>query len=200
LSKYKSTQEQQKRDRHIKIIADKVHYLNTILNDFLSLDKLETGNVRYNFNQFKLSKVVDEVIYNANMLLKEGQNIHYPDNIDDLSLYQDEKIIALILTNLVNNAIKYSSEHTMVSITVNQNKNFTTMQVIDEGIGIPLKDQKSIFDRYFRAENVINIQGTGIGLNIVKHHLENLGGTICFESKENVGTTFTITIPNTIEQ
>jgi PAS domain S-box-containing protein len=200
LSKYKSTQEQQKRDRHIKIIADKVHYLNTILNDFLSLDKLETGNVRYNFNQFKLSKVVDEVIYNANMLLKEGQNIHYPDNIDDLSLYQDEKIIALILTNLVNNAIKYSSEHTMVSITVNQNENFTTMQVIDEGIGIPLKDQKSIFDRYFRAENVVNIQGTGIGLNIVKHHLENLGGTIYFESKENVGTTFTITIPNTIEQ
>jgi signal transduction histidine kinase len=134
------------------------------------------------------------------MLLKEGQHIHYPDNINDLSLYQDEKIVALILTNLVNNAIKYSSEHTKVSIAVNQNKEFTTIQVIDQGIGIPLEDQKSIFERYFRAENVINIQGTGIGLNIAKHHLENLGGTICFESKENEGTTFTITIPNTIEE
>jgi PAS domain S-box-containing protein len=200
LSKYKSTEEQQKRDKHIRIIEDKVHYLNTILNDFLSLDKLETGNVSYNFSHFKLSKVVDEVIYDANMLLKEGQHIHYPDNINDLSLYQDEKIIGLILTNLVNNAIKYSSEYTMVSIAVDQNKDFTTIQVIDRGIGIPLEDQKSIFERYFRAENAINIQGTGIGLNIVKNHLENLGGTICFDSKENEGTTFTIKIPNTIEE
>lgn len=200
LSKYKSTKEQHKRDKHIKIISDKVHYLNAILNDFLSLEKLETGKVSYNFNHFKLSKVVDEVIYNANMLLKEGQHIHYPDNINDVSLYQDEKIIGLILTNLVNNAIKYSSENSLVSIEIQQNEDSTIIKVIDGGIGIPLKDQKSIFERYFRAENVINIQGTGIGLNIAKNHLENLGGIICFESKQNEGTTFTITIPNSVAE
>lgn len=199
LSKYQATEEQFKRDKHTKIITEKVHYLNTILNDFLSLEKLEKGMVSYNFNHFKLSKILDDVIYNANMLLKEGQHIDYPDEIDDITLFQDEKIIGLILTNLVSNAIKYSSEHTVVSITVEQTKDFITIKVKDQGIGIPEKDQKSVFDRYFRAENVINIQGTGIGLNIVKNHLENLGGTISFESTEHKGATFSIGIPNNLE-
>ena len=95
LSKYQRTQDQEKRDKHIKTISDKVHYLNHILNDFLSLEKLESGKMNYNCNHFKLSKVIDEVIYNANMLLKENQYIKYPDHIDDISLYQDEKVIQL---------------------------------------------------------------------------------------------------------
>ena len=133
------------------------------------------------------------------MILKKDQYIKYPDNIDDLSLYQDEKITGLILSNLVNNAIKYSPEHAVISIAIHQNKKRTKIKVIDNGIGIPIKDQKSVFERYFRAENVINTQGTGIGLNIVKNHLENLGGAICFESEEKEGTTFTITFPNTAQ-
>lgn len=197
LSKYQLTEHQDKRDKHLKTITDKVHFLNNILNDFLSIEKLETGKVNYKFSHFKLSKVVNEVVYNANMLLKEGQQIKYPENIDDLSLYQDEKIIQVIFFNLLYNAIKYSSEGTTVDLQIKQDKILTTLIVKDEGIGIPEKDQKSIFERYFRAENVINTQGTGIGLNIVKSHLENLGGTICFESEEGVGSTFTITFPNT---
>lgn len=197
LSKYKLSEEQEKRDKHIKTIADKVQFLNSILNDFLSLERLETGKLNYNFSHFKLSKVIDEVIYNANMLLKEGQSIKYPDHIDDLSLYQDEKSIVLILSNLVNNAIIYSPEHKTIAIAVSQNETTTTIKIKDQGIGIPIKDQKNIFDRYYRAENVSNTQGTGIGLNIVKNHLENLGGTIDFISEEHQGTTFTITLPNT---
>jgi PAS domain S-box-containing protein len=197
LGKYKQTEEQEKRDKHIKTISDKVYYLNNILNDFLSLEKIETGKFSYSFNDFKLSKVIDDVVYNANMLLKEGQYIKYPENINDLSLYQDEKTTALILSNLVNNAIKYSSEHSVISILVEQDDKITTIKVKDNGIGIPLKDQKSIFERYFRAENAINTQGTGIGLNIAKNHVENLGGTIYFESEEQKGSTFTIRLPNT---
>ncbi|WP_439152298.1 PAS domain S-box protein [Winogradskyella sp.] len=197
LGKYQLSKDQEKRNKHIKTIADKVHYLNNILNDFLSLEKLETGDLNYTCSNFKLSKVLDEVVYNANMILKDGQFINYPDNIDDISFNQDEKIVALIITNLVNNAIKYSPEHTDIDINVKQNRTTTTIEVLDNGIGIPDKDQKSIFERYFRAENAINTQGTGIGLNIAKYHLENLGGTISFESIEKEGTTFTITIPNT---
>ncbi|WP_142785915.1 PAS domain-containing sensor histidine kinase [Changchengzhania lutea] len=198
LSKYQLTEDQQKRDKHIKIITDKVHFLNNILNDFLSVEKLERGKVNYRFSHFKLSKVVNEVVYDANMLLKEGQQIKYPENIDDLSLYQDEKIIQLIFFNLIHNAIKYSSEGTVISLNLKQDQNFTTFAIKDEGIGIPEKDQKNIFERYFRAENVINTQGTGIGLNIAKNHLENLGGSISFASKEHVGSTFTVTFPNTV--
>lgn len=196
LSKYKLTKEQPKRDKYLKVINNKVYFLNNILNDFLSLEKLETGKVNYTFKDFKLSKVVNEVVYNSNMLLKEGQNIIYPNNIEELSIYQDEKILELTLSNVIHNAIKYSPEYATIKLEIAQNNNVTTFKIIDNGLGIPEKDQKNIFNRYFRAENILNIQGTGIGLNIVKSHLENLKGSIRFTSEENKGTTFTITLPN----
>jgi len=196
LGKYKLTEQQTRRDRHIKIISDKVHYLNNILNDFLSVEKLEKGKVNYKLSMFKVSKVVNEVVYNANMLLKDGQQINYPEDIDGFSLFQDEKIVELALSNLVNNAIKYSSENTLIDITITQDATTTTFRIKDNGIGIPEKEQKNIFNRYFRAENALLVQGTGIGLNIVKSHLENLDGNISFESTENIGSTFIINIPN----
>ena len=197
LGKYKLDEQQHKRDKHIKTITDEVHYLNNILNDFLSVEKLETGKVNYKYTTFKLSKVVNEAIYNSNMLLKEGQKIIYPENVDDYSLVQDEKILELALSNLIHNAIKYSAENTSIQMVVNQDKAYTTFKIIDHGIGIPEADQKNIFSPYFRAENVLNTQGTGIGLSIVKSHVENLGGTITFSSKENMGSTFILRIPNT---
>ena len=196
LGKYKLTEQQAKRDRHIKIISYKVHYLNNILNDFLSVEKLEKGKVNYKLSTFKVTKVVNEVVYNVNMLLKDGQQINYPKDIDGFSLYQDEKIIELALSNLVNNAIKYSSENTIIDIIITQNNTTTTFKIKDNGIGIPEKEQKNIFNLYFRAENALLVQGTGIGLNIVKSHLENLKGSISFESTENIGATFTFNIPN----
>jgi len=200
LSKYQLKEQQDKRDKHIKTITAKVKFLNNILNDFLSVEKLETGKFNYKFSNFKLSKVVNEVVYNSNMLLKEGQHINYPENIDNLSMFQDEKIVELLLTNLIHNAIKYSPEYAEVDFDIKQNSKETIIKIKDYGIGIPKKDQPSVFERYFRAENVVNIQGTGIGLNIVKTHLENLGGHISYISKEHKGTTFTITFPNNAEQ
>ena len=196
LSKYTLDSQQENRDKHIKIITEKVHYLNAILNDFLSIEKLETGKVTYKFTAFRLSKVLNEVVYNANMLLKEGQQVKYPDNIDDIVLLQDERTLELALTNLVHNAIKYSPEHADVTIKITQNVNTTIFEISDTGIGIPEKDQKNIFNRYFRAENALTTPGTGIGLNIVKSNIENLGGSISFKSKIHEGSTFTLSIPN----
>jgi len=194
--KYTETDQQDKREKHLKTIQSKVKYLNNILNDFLSIERLESGKATYKFDTFPLSKVVNEVIYNANMLLKEGQRINYPQNIDDISVNFDEKILELSLTNLINNAIKYSPAHTLIDVEVIKEKEALTIKIIDEGMGIPEKEQKYIFNRYFRAENALLDQGTGIGLNIVKSHLESLGGTIIFESEEGKGSTFTITFPN----
>ena len=196
LGKYKLTEEQERRDKHVNTITSKVHYLNNILNDFLSVERIETGKINYSAKSFKLSKVLNEVIYNANMMLKDGQKINYPENIDDLSIFQDEKMLELSLSNIVHNAIKYSPEHTIIDIKIVQNDKNTIFQIKDNGIGIPAAEQKNIFNRYFRAENVLNIQGTGIGLNIVKSHVENLGGSIVFKSEEQKGSTFTITLPN----
>jgi len=195
LDKYKLSEQQDKRDKHIKTITGKVHYLNNILNDFLSIERLDSGKINYKFTNFNLSKVVNEVVYNSNMLMKPGQHINIPKNIDDFNLYQDEKILELALSNIIHNAIKYSPENTIIVLKIRKKNKNIIFEVIDQGRGIPEKDQKYIFNRYFRAENAINDQGTGIGLNIVKGHLENLGGSINFTSEENKGSKFIIQIP-----
>ena len=195
LEKYKLSEEQDKRDKHLKTITNKIHYLNNILNDFLSIERLDSGKINYKFTTFNLSKVINEVIYNSNMLLKSGQRINFPQNIDEFILYQDEKILELALSNLVHNAIKYSPENTDIDFEIKRKKKNIVFKVSDQGIGIPKKDQKHLFNRYFRAENVLTYPGTGIGLNIAKVHLENLGGNIKFKSKENQGSVFIVELP-----
>jgi len=195
LGKYQLAEQQDKREKHIRTITDKVHYLNNILNDFLSIERLDTGKENYKFTTFKLSKVLNEVVYNCNMLLKSGQNIFFPSEVDEYMVTMDEKILELSLSNLVHNAIKYSPENTRIEIDVEKDSSFLTIAVTDYGMGIPKDSQKHIFSRYYRAENAINDQGTGIGLNIVQGHLKNLGGSVSFISEEHKGSTFTLKIP-----
>ena len=195
IGKYNLNEHQDKREKHIQTITSKVNYLDNILNDFLSIERLESNNTNYKFNTFNLSKIVNEVIYNANMLLKSGQKINMPNNTDEYILYQDEKFLELALSNVVYNAIKYSPQNTTIDLEIYKNQQKIVFKVTDQGVGIPEKEQKFIFNRYFRAENVLNEQGTGIGLNIVKSHLENLGGTIYFSSEENKGSVFTFELP-----
>lgn len=193
--KYKLQEQQDKREKHLNTIKNKVHYLDNILNDFLSIERLESGKVSYKFSTFSLSKLVNEVVYNANVTLKSGQEIRYPRNIETISLQQDEKILELVLSNLLSNAIKYSPEDTLIKFEIEIKGEKIIFKVIDQGMGIPEKDQKHIFERYFRAENALLNQGTGIGLNIAKVHLENLGGSIYFDSKESQGTKFIVELP-----
>lgn len=195
ISKYTEKDQQENREKHINTIKAKVHQLDTILTDFLSVERLESGKVNYTIQEFPLSRLVNEVVYGANMLLKEGQHIQYPDNVDEVLIEFDEKTLGLALSNLLQNAIKYSSEDTTIGIYFKSEIDHYRIEVIDQGIGIPANQQKHIFDRYFRAENALLNQGTGIGLNIAKQHLENLGANLSFISEENSGSTFTITIP-----
>jgi signal transduction histidine kinase len=129
------------------------------------------------------------------MLLKSGQKIQYPNDIDDILIEFDEKTLELVLSNLIHNAIKYSPEDSVIDIEVEQKSDRLIVKVIDQGIGIPQKDQKHVFNRYFRAENALLTQGTGIGLNIAKQHLENLGATLDFKSEESKGSIFKVDLP-----
>jgi len=198
--KYTYTEQQPKREKHLGTIQNKVKYLNNIINDFLSIERLESGKVSYKFSIFPLSKVINEVIYDANMLLKNGQRINYPANIDELEIEFDEKILEIVLTNIVNNAVKYSPENSTIDVMVATTDEGLQISIRDNGRGIPASEQKFIFNRYFRAENALLDQGTGIGLNIVKSHLENLGGCITFTSTEGKGSTFLVELPSKIIQ
>jgi signal transduction histidine kinase len=97
--------------------------------------------------------------------------------------------------NLISNASKYSEPHKKISLTCEGDDSAMTFKVSDEGIGIPKEDQRHLFDRFFRASNAGNIQGTGLGLNIVKRYIDLLNGQITFESEYGKGSTFLISIP-----
>lgn len=194
IGRYTESDQQQRRQHHIETISEKVKYLDAILNDFLSLERLESGKVVYNSDYFDSSATVDRVLNECKNQLKPGQyyRLEMPES---LSVYSDEKILALALTNLIQNAIKYAPEDSEITVRLVDSEENLSFLVQDRGIGIPQDEQKFIFDRYFRAENALTLQGTGIGLNIAKSHLNQLGGDLTFESKEGAGSTFTITIP-----
>ena len=124
---------------------------------------------------------------------KEGQHIESEVEGENVTIYSDGKIIKNILINLLSNAIKYSEG--VIKLKVYGNKNNTSIIVEDDGIGISEEDQVHLFERFFRAKNVINIQGTGLGLNIVKKYVEELNGDITFTSELGVGTLFKIDLP-----
>jgi len=183
--------------RHITIIKTLVNHLSNILDDFTSLEKIETGAIHYKFTKFGFNKLMKGVIKETKTLLKTGQNINYTPCEVCPKIYQDKKIIKIIVSNVLYNAIKYSPEYSQINIKV-EDDDFVKITITDTGIGIPETEQKNIFKRFFRASNASHFQGTGIGLNIVKSNIEGLGGTIRFISKENVGSTFILRLPKNI--
>jgi len=180
--------------KHITTIKSMVKHLNNILEDFLSLERLDTGNIQYKFSVFDINELLLEIIEKANYITKKGQKIEYPICEKCPKIYQDKKIIQIIITNILFNAIKYSPKKSNIAISITANEDIS-IEISDNGIGIPEKDEKLIFKRFYRGSNTANIQGTGIGLNIVKANIESLGGDISFVSKEYEGTTFTLKIP-----
>lgn len=181
-------------EKHVNRIKSSVRNLTTILNDFLSLEKLESGKVNYNPDEFDLAELVHSVVEDIEQTAKADQQIVVTCD-DCVQVNLDEHLLRNVLFNLLSNAVKYSSEGSTIQLQVNHEPDKVVIAVTDQGIGIPESEHDHLFERFFRAKNATNIQGTGLGLNIVKKHVELMGGTIGFESKLNVGTTFTIQLP-----
>jgi PAS domain S-box-containing protein len=193
ISRYRTSEQNENRDKHVKRIKSAVTNLTGILNDFLSLSKLEEGKVSISLSPVALPELCRLVADEVQGMLKEGQHVEYAHE-GDIEIQADSKILKNVLFNLVSNAIKYSGPGTMIDIRSQVTEEKTSIIIKDEGIGIPEPEQKHLFNRFFRASNVETIQGTGLGLNIVKEYVDLLGGTVNFESIEGKGTTFTINL------
>ena len=194
---YISAGENDKSKKHIERAKSSVHHLTAILDDFLSLDKLEQGKVNVQNSHFKVIELLEDAITETSgMFRKKNQLIHLRCT-DDLELYQDKKILKNILLNLLSNASKYSTEEKTIDIKAERAGGHVCITIKDEGMGIPAEAQKELFSKFFRAKNVSNIQGTGLGLHIVAKYVELIRGTIHFTSKENAGSTFIICLPAT---
>jgi PAS domain S-box-containing protein len=198
IGRYEKGGQQDKRMKHVNRIESSVRNLTTILNDFLSLEKLESGKVRYHPVEIEIEEYIQNVIDEMSLVSKNGQKIiHFHEGAQQI--VADEHLLKNIMINLLSNGVKYSSEGKNVELRTRYIDGKINIQVKDYGIGIPEADQKSMFTRFFRAHNVTNIQGTGLGLTIVKRYLDLMGGKIWFESKEGEGTTFFVEIPNVEE-
>lgn len=195
IQKYTKSEEQDKREKHIQRIKNAVTHLTEMLNDFLSLDKLEEGIIHYQPTSVNIPNTFKSIIDEITPILKKGQHIIYKHTSESTICMLDVQILKNILFNLISNASKYSDEDKPIVITTTIENNTFIVSVKDEGYGIPEDDQAYLFTRFFRANNVNNIQGTGLGLNIVKKYIELMNGKIDFESKLNEGSTFTIFIP-----
>lgn len=192
ISRYIEAGESEKGKKHIQRIKSSVTNLTGILNDFLSLSKLEEGILTNNPSEFNLKLLAEEVREEMHALLKENQRIHY-EHTGTETVFLDKQITKNILVNLTSNAIKYSEQGT-ISIKSDINQSGIKISVKDEGIGIPEEDKPFLFSRFFRAANAGNIQGTGLGLNIVKRYSELLNGKLEFESELGKGTLFKLEI------
>lgn len=194
ISKYTEEAQNEKRQKHVGRIKSAVTNLTGILNDFLSLSKIEEGKITVVREHLNLDDLCALVTDEVKGLLKKGQHIKHGHN-DQVSIYTDKRILKNVLFNLISNAIKYSKEDAIIECKISTGVDVIQIDVIDAGIGIPENEQQYMFDRFFRASNVETIQGTGLGLNIVKRYVELLGGTISFKSTLGIGTTFTVIIP-----
>lgn len=195
VQKYDSPENEDKREKHIIRIKSAVNNLTGILNDFLSLDKLETGKVENNPVEFDVVKFAEEMTEEMQAVAKKGQSVIYKHSGKNTIVVADKHILKNILHNLLSNASKYSGEGTEVSFNTFSDKTKLKIEIRDNGIGIPEEEKQHMFERFFRAKNAVNIGGTGLGLNIVKKYTELLNGEIGFESKAGEGTTFTLIIP-----
>ena len=199
VTKYGEVGEKESQAKHIKRIKTSITHLTDILNDMLSLSKLEEGKITASPELFNIAEYTAAVVQELQAVAKAGQHIKYRHS-GILEVYLDSKILKNILFNLGSNAIKFSPESKPIEISTDVNKTIIEIKVRDHGIGISEEDQEHLFQRFFRGQNVTNIQGTGLGLNIVGRYVELMNGTITFESKPEEGTIFIIKLPNYIEQ
>ena len=194
IEQYGVTEIDERIQKHLQRIKSSVNNLTSILNDFLSLDKLEQGKVQLEYESIDISEFMNEVIEDINLLRKKGQvitTVHKGENV----LMLDQKKLRYILVNLLSNSVKYSAMDTEIIVTSENREDSVVIVVQDHGIGIPEEDQKFLYSKFFRARNTGNVQGTGLGLTIVKRYVELMGGKIECKSKADEGTTFTLEIP-----
>lgn len=195
IDQYNDRKEHEKVKKHVQRIKSSVNHLTSILNDFLSLGKLEEGKIDVIKEPLMIEEFLKEVQEEILPTLRAGQQLEIRCEGAAIEIFSDARILRHILFNLISNASKYSEAGKPIYVMCQPDEGALLFIIRDEGIGIPQEDKKHMFDRFFRASNAGNVQGTGLGLNIVRRYVELLGGSISFVSEHGKGSIFTVRIP-----
>ena len=179
---------------HLAKIKSAVGSLTDILNDFLSVERIESGKVVPSAGEFDIKALCDDIIEGIKLQAKPNQRINYIHK-GSVKVVSDNAMLQHCIINLLSNAVKYSGEDALITLTTDRTAQKLNIRVTDNGIGIPADEQQYLFEAFFRASNVNDVSGTGLGLNIVKRYTELMNGTITVKSIPKKGTAFILEFP-----
>ena len=192
IEKYTTVEDQPKREKHLRRIITSVSMLTDILNDFLSVGKIEEGKIQVRLTEFNIPDLIKTTIGEIRNTLKKQQKIHY-EHKGNATVLLDASLLKHIVMNLISNASKFSSETGAIEIKTTRHDDHIILSVKDHGMGISKEDQKHLMERFFRGSNAGNIQGTGLGLHIVSKYAELMKGKVECKSELEKGTEFLVT-------
>lgn len=194
IGRYTEEAADEKVGKHVARIRGKVREMTAMLNDLLSLERIEQGQVVCASVEVDVVHLCIELIEELRSLARAGQTIDYDHQGQDRIVSLDRQMLSNVIINLVTNAIKYSPDGKNVELRTSIAAGQLIISVRDQGIGIPAEDQQHLFERFFRGSNATTIQGTGLGLNLVRRYLDLMQGSIHFTSRPG-STEFTVELP-----
>jgi hypothetical protein len=188
----------EKMKTYVQRIKTSVQQMNQLMEDVLVMGRVEAGRLHFTPTLVNLQQLCQDLLEECSLALTNSHELVFTHPEETLETWMDENLLRLIFSNLLNNAVKYSPAggriHLNYSYSTDGQRVIFRMQ--DQGIGIPPLDQAQLFESFFRASNTRSIQGTGLGLTIVKRCVELHQGEISVTSEVNVGTTFTVILPS----
>jgi signal transduction histidine kinase len=194
LQDYGSKWTEEKKLQHFQRIQTAVKHMTGMLDDVLLIGKTEAGKLEYQPAWLDLAQFCSDLVEEMQISTNTHAIVFRTHDLYP-SVYIDEKLLRLILSNLLSNALKYSPKGGTVYLDLVCEQAEAIFHIQDEGIGIPAADGDKLFDSFYRGSNVGTISGTGLGLAIVKRSIDLLAGKIMVKSEVGVGTTFTVMVP-----
>ncbi|GAA2625520.1 sensor histidine kinase [Paractinoplanes durhamensis] len=184
--------------RMLEVIARNARRLRELIEDILTLSRIEAGGFASEPGEVDLAEVIGRAVAAIGPAAEKASVGLHTDVGGPLLLQADGVQLDRVLANLLGNAVKFTPAEGTVTIRGEQAEGHTVLVVSDTGMGIPPEEQNALFVRFFRATNAIRqaIPGTGLGLAICRKIVDNHGGSIEVESTENVGTTITVRLPH----
>ncbi len=194
LQRYGNKLSDEKQQNHHQRIQHAVGYMTQLLEEVLLIGSAEAGKLKFEPTLIDVVAFCGELIETLQLNTTQHKLLFVSDS-KELYAQMDQKLLGHIFTNLLSNAIKFSPNGSVIQLDLVSSSEIVVFRIQDNGIGIPDKDLPLLFESFSRASNVGCIQGTGLGLTIVKKSVDLHGGQIAVESEVGVGTTFTVTLP-----
>lgn len=190
---------EEKKKEYYSIISRESNRLGRIVNSILNFSKMEAGKRKFNFAEEDLNEIVIQIYQNYSYhLYNKGFDFEYEPGIEMPKVMVDREAVSEAIVNLIDNSVKYSTENKFIKIAIGNENNFVFVEISDKGVGISEKDQKKVFDKFYRVSSglIHTTKGTGLGLTLVKQIMDVHNGKIVLKSKSGEGSSFKLMFPS----